>query len=1578
MKKLHIARLVATVCLSVFAASSWGADDLVRAPGPLSGGEASLSADSLAALDDPDPQIRLEAIEGAKSPNSQFWVKALRDPDLEVRRAAIDRFLKIRDKKWPRAQPAEEVIVEQLREIVRNRNDPARHTALNALAKLLGDKAASLISEVALNDPNLSLQRGATKILAKLFPHPFGQTVSAEDLAKRWDDLDQAARRSVLTYCTEYSFDDVCKLESDIARSVLHRAAQDADPIVRRVAIQQLSGEKFDKRDSDLLIAALRDVDPVVRLIASSSTNPSPVRLKFIRSIVEGSDVQMKRYIANNSNDALVRRELLTDADPETGILALRSMMSDPRAGDPPDLVKKTFNLLNGPKYIGVQNAWEIALLFGADDPDLKPKDLLVALGSPDGTVRKEAALKFSHGDVELDPESLERLSYLGRFDRSAAVRKAAISAVNRAADRTAAAVDPQSEGPSLVVLLNDPSADRRLEAVYVIGKNGLSQYAFRVAVLLDDTDSKVRKVAAEALGQLKEPGTIGALTKAINDSEATVRISAALALGNMGDPRALSVLLEELSLRGRYSSSWKRIIHSLGKIQHPDSIRALERVLPKSDTDERQAVAEALAQLNARASAGALIASAFEHSQYGLDESETRAIVLLGALPQARAEFLRKVRDTPSTLESMATGRLFSALLTAYPAEMGALLKSNYDERKGLDDLIVGSIFQLWIFDSPGLEELVSRDDFGEMRYWVEVKKLSSKEERAKTVKLLLSALPAKNKSISGDWSNQIIFDAIRWSQGDVAHFQHRLDNLDGVRINELASIAITIRIANMEALYPYLPRILSLSPYGLGLVGADYSVAEAVGATGLISGPSIPDFLDKIPSGKVANKMLREVPGYGHGLLATVHSMLARSKSLADRLELLTTLDDRSWVASGFDPDRLAEGIRVAGIDANKPLPEVAWFVAELLKEKSRPDVALSWTERGIKEVEGRSEPALMLMLNWQKAELLWSMNRGEAALAVLEESEGKLLPVIRKQERGALARPVRAYTKTLKGGILASLGRDGLATPVLYDAERDLALDPVKTKWKERTHALIRAYRAQAQRAAAKSDAKAALAYFDQVVPKAQTVLERDAEEKALETQIKLAIGDGNYEEAQRLTERLTLKGQNKFAGGVISQSPARQQALDEIRRLRTQIQDAGRELENRAAAEGSDKKGQRQSEAAPSRPAEANPLRAMFPERSVEDLKRQRAQAQRQLKQYFVEMKRKHPEIASLVGAEPTELAQLQVYLGQGHALVQYLLLADRGWAFVATDKKLDVVEIAVTRTALEKNVRVFRTALQSGSTAGKNQGESPGQEVAGRWLTEKLITPVLPHLVGATHLVIIPNGDLHFLPFASLPVESGYLVERYSLSQLPAASALAMVTRASAETKELLAIGNATPLSDQWSPLPGAEAEVRSIANRLTGRPSSMHVRDDAKRSRLVDPSAAGKLVHLALHGEAGALDKTRLVFSDGFLKVSDIWGLALDGSPLVVLSACETALGERLPGDEVTSMANAFLFAGARAVVATLWKVPDANTQVLFDRFYDLLLAGSTPSEALTGAQRHMIAGKYPTGAWAAFVASGR
>jgi HEAT repeat protein len=571
MKIQYLARLLATACLCALAAPSWGADDPVRAPGPLSGGEASLSADSLTALDDPDPQIRLEAIEGAKSPNAQFWVKALRDPDLGVRNAAISRFLKIRDKKLGIAVSAEESIVERLREIVRNRNDPDRGMALNPLARLLGDKAAGLISSVALDDPDFRLQARATDTLAKLFPHPFGQVISAQDLAQRWEYLDLSTKRSVLAYCTD---DHGCKSESSTVRSILRRAAQDADPILRRIAIDRLS-----ERDTDLLVAALSDVDPVVRLRASSSSNPSPARHKFIRSIVEGSDVQMKRYIARNSNDALIRRELLTDADQETSFLALWNMISDPRAGDPPDLVKKTFNLLNGPKYIGALDVWDIALLFGADDPDLKPKDLLAALGSPDGTVRKEAALKFSYGHVELDPESLERLSYLGRLDRSTAVRKAAISAVNSAANRKASDVDPQSEGPSLVVLLNDPSAKRRLEAIYVIEKTGLSQYVFRIAaLLLEDADSSVRKEAAVALGKLKEPGTAQALIKATKDADkdvrkaavdalgqlkepastdalinvmkdpdTAVRTGAALALGAMGDSRALNALVEEL-----------------------------------------------------------------------------------------------------------------------------------------------------------------------------------------------------------------------------------------------------------------------------------------------------------------------------------------------------------------------------------------------------------------------------------------------------------------------------------------------------------------------------------------------------------------------------------------------------------------------------------------------------------------------------------------------------------------------------------------------------------------------------------------------------------------------------------------------------------------------------------------------------------------------------------------------------------------------------------------------------------------------------------------------------------------------
>ncbi|MEW6280993.1 MAG: CHAT domain-containing protein, partial [Candidatus Eremiobacterota bacterium] len=94
---------------------------------------------------------------------------------------------------------------------------------------------------------------------------------------------------------------------------------------------------------------------------------------------------------------------------------------------------------------------------------------------------------------------------------------------------------------------------------------------------------------------------------------------------------------------------------------------------------------------------------------------------------------------------------------------------------------------------------------------------------------------------------------------------------------------------------------------------------------------------------------------------------------------------------------------------------------------------------------------------------------------------------------------------------------------------------------------------------------------------------------------------------------------------------------------------------------------------------------------------------------------------------------------------------------------------------------------------------------------------------------------------------------------------------------------------------------------------------------------------------------------------EGRLAVGDIAGLPLGGVRLVTLSACQTALGDRDPGSEVTTMADAFSFAGSPSLMATLWKVADESTCALMLDFYSNLKQGQSLSRSLQGAQVKLL-----------------
>jgi CHAT domain-containing protein len=188
-------------------------------------------------------------------------------------------------------------------------------------------------------------------------------------------------------------------------------------------------------------------------------------------------------------------------------------------------------------------------------------------------------------------------------------------------------------------------------------------------------------------------------------------------------------------------------------------------------------------------------------------------------------------------------------------------------------------------------------------------------------------------------------------------------------------------------------------------------------------------------------------------------------------------------------------------------------------------------------------------------------------------------------------------------------------------------------------------------------------------------------------------------------------------------------------------------------------------------------------------------------------------------------------------------------------------------------------------------------------------------------------------------------------------------------------------------------LPASRAEADAIARVLGARdPLGVHLAVDFEASRnfvLQDGLSRYRLIHFATHGvmDARRPEMSGLVLSlvdksgrsqDGYLRMGDISKLKLSAD-LVVLSSCESALGKDLESEGVIGLPRAFLYAGAKTVIASLWKVDDDATARLMSSLYARIGRGEGPSSALRGAQLEVMrderwADPYY---WAGFVAQG-
>jgi CHAT domain-containing protein len=190
-------------------------------------------------------------------------------------------------------------------------------------------------------------------------------------------------------------------------------------------------------------------------------------------------------------------------------------------------------------------------------------------------------------------------------------------------------------------------------------------------------------------------------------------------------------------------------------------------------------------------------------------------------------------------------------------------------------------------------------------------------------------------------------------------------------------------------------------------------------------------------------------------------------------------------------------------------------------------------------------------------------------------------------------------------------------------------------------------------------------------------------------------------------------------------------------------------------------------------------------------------------------------------------------------------------------------------------------------------------------------------------------------------------------------------------------QRLLALGNPD------GSLPATENEAQAVAQLYGVKPL---LRKQATESQLYAQAGKIDLLHLAAHGIYDPFNPlfTRLELApdaqhDGHLEVHEVYGLNLAHANLVVLSACDTGQGSLSNGDEIVGLAQAFLYAGAPAIVTTLWPIDDGASAVLMASFYRHVRSNGSAAEALRAAQLEVLTKEQWRSPyyWAAFGLSG-
>ncbi|MBN1998418.1 CHAT domain-containing protein, partial [candidate division KSB1 bacterium] len=405
----------------------------------------------------------------------------------------------------------------------------------------------------------------------------------------------------------------------------------------------------------------------------------------------------------------------------------------------------------------------------------------------------------------------------------------------------------------------------------------------------------------------------------------------------------------------------------------------------------------------------------------------------------------------------------------------------------------------------------------------------------------------------------------------------------------------------------------------------------------------------------------------------------------------------------------------------------------------------------------------------------------------------------------------------------------------------------------------------------------------------------------------------------------------------------------------------------------------------------------------------------------------DMEQKYPSYYNLkYTTQQVDVGRILRSLDRKTALIEFFMGKNELFTFVLTQKNLELHRLPVDTVlinSLEQYHKIVQRKNLMQNTLKKQFLDSSTE------LYATLVKPIEKYIRGKERLLIVPDGQIHYVPFETLvPIpyhagelfEQDYLIHQYIISYQYSAQ---LFLENHDKKHQKLAFTGFAPVFDflpppkkppyhdgmyldsleieiiyenrfvenlGFGPLPESEKEVRDIIDRFYEYdiPAKGYFRWDATEERLKNLSSSG-ILHIATHGLFDEQDPelSGLLFSSpkdslvGGLEVlfsGELYNLELPYD-LVVLSSCGSGIGKIVRGEGVLSLTRAFYYAGASNLLFSMWKIADKHARLLMERFYLNVLEGQGYAEALRNAKvallRDRVAGL--PNHWGAFVLVG-